>query len=175
MKKQSLLTIVFSILIAGSLLAQFDKGDKLFNAGIGLNTRYSGSVPVVASFEYGITDVISIGAGMDFISTNYGIVGANYGYSVFTIGARGSYHLNKLLNLNIERLDTYCGGSIGYRAFNWKDNSFTGQPTGNTWGSGLAVMAHAGARYYFTPMIGVFAEVVITGGVSLNGGLAFKF
>ena len=77
--------------------AQFKKGDKLLNLGIGVNSYYSGGIPFSSSFEVGVTDQISAGVGLDYLTHNYKIGPTNYGFSALYIGARGSYHFNELL------------------------------------------------------------------------------
>ena len=102
--------------------AQFNKGDKLLNLGIGVNSYYSGGIPLSSSFEVGVTDQISVGVGLDYLSHNYKIGTTNYGFSALYIGARGSYHFNELFKLDVKELDIYGGLSLGYRSFSWKDN-----------------------------------------------------
>jgi hypothetical protein len=151
-------------------LAQFDKGDHLVNAGIGLNSYYSGGVPFGASYEYGIANDISAGAGLDFISYKYTSGGTKIGYNAFYMGARVNYHFNRLLKIDIEKLDIYAGGSIGYRQFNWTEGgSATGLPS--VYDSGLYFGVLAGARWYFTPYFGVFLEVGAGGSSNARTGL----
>ena len=147
MKKQicffvlSLLLLVFN-----SANAQFNKDDKLLNVGIGVNSYYNGGIPLSSSFEVGITDEISVGAGLDYLSHRYNTLGVKYGFSALYLGARGSYHFSKLLNLRDEALDVYGGASLGYRRFTWRDNNnLIG--LGSSYGSGLFVGIHVGARY----------------------------
>lgn len=174
MKKQicffvlSLLLLVFN-----SANAQFNKDDKLLNVGIGVNSYYNGGIPLSSSFEVGITDEISVGAGLDYLSHRYNTLGVKYGFSALYLGARGSYHFSKLLNLRDEALDVYGGASLGYRRFTWRDNNnFIG--LGSSYGSGLFVGIHVGARYYFAPKVGGFFEVGAGGSGNARLGLAFR-
>ena len=77
----------------------FSNGDKLLNVGIGVNSYYSGGIPVGASFEVGVTDEISVGGNVDFLSSNY--VGGNK-FTAIYFGARANYHFNEILNINNE-------------------------------------------------------------------------
>src|SRR5882757_3728488 len=97
--------------------AQFKKGDKLLNIGIGLNSYYASGTPIGASFEVGVTDEISVGGLIDYVSSSY----YTTSLSAFYIGGRGSYHFNKLLNLRSNEWDIYGGASLGYRSFSWSD------------------------------------------------------
>jgi hypothetical protein len=154
--------------------AQYAQGDKLLNLGIGVNSYYSGGIPFSASFEYGITDEISVGAGFDYLNYNYNFSGTKYGFSAIYIGGRGSYHFNKLFNLAVEELDLYGGASLGFRSFTWKDN-YNNSTLGNTYGNGVYVGIHIGARYYFAPSIGAFLEVGAGGSSNAKLGVAFRF
>ncbi len=172
--------IVFGIcLLSGFLFsqvatAQYKKGDKLLNLGIGLNSYYSGGIPLSASFEYGVTEDISVGGMLDYLSYNYGIPGYNYHFSALYLGARGSYHFNRLLNLRDQNWDIYGGASLGYRSFSWND-SYTGVGLGNAYGSGVFLGIHAGAKYYFSPKFGAFGELGALGSSNIRIGVAFKF
>lgn len=172
MKKYFFL-LCLGLSLSTACYSQYEKGNKLINAGVGL-TAYSGGLPFGASFEYGITDVISAGVSLDFYSANYATTGPNYKYFVIYPGIRGSYHFNELFNLNIKKLDIYATASLGYRAFVWRD---TYQISGNSYNSGVFVGAHAGARYYFTENIGAFLEVGANffGPSSAKTGIAIKF
>jgi hypothetical protein len=151
--------------------AQYRKGDKLLNLGIGVNSYYSGGIPLSASFEVGVTDDISVGGGVDYLTYHYPGVG---NFTAVYVGARGSYHFNRLLNLRNENIDIYAGLSLGYRSFTWND-SYYGPGLGNTYGSGLFLGIHAGARYYFAKSVGAFLEVGALGSTNARLGFAFRF
>lgn len=172
MKKYFSLLCLLSISIVS--YAQYEKGDKLINAGVGVSP-YGSGLPFGASFEYGITDAISAGVSLDFFNSTAVVNGTRSGYFVIYPGIRGSYHFNELFNLNIKKLDLYATASIGYRSFIWNDASLP--LAGTTYNSGVFVGAHAGARYYFTENIGVFLEVGANffGPSSARTGIALKF
>lgn len=173
MKKEILLFVCGVFLLSTSGFAQFSKNDKLLNLGIGVNSYYNGGIPLSSSFEVGITDEISIGAGLDYLSHRYNVLGTKYGFSALYLGARGSYHFSELLNINDQALDIYGGASLGYRRFTWRDNNnFVG--LGNSYGSGLFLGIHVGARYYFAPKVGGFFEVGAGGSGNARLGLAFR-
>ncbi len=151
--------------------AQYKNGDKLLNLGFGVNSYYSGGIPLSASFEVGVTDDISVGGGLDYLSYNYP------GYGRFTavyIGGRASYHFNRLLNLKNESIDIYAGASLGYRSFSWSE-SYVGPSLGNTYGSGVYLGIYAGGKYYFTKSVAGFLELGALGSTNARLGVAFKF
>lgn len=150
--------------------AQFTKGDNLLNIGIGVNSYYSGGIPLGISYEHGITEDISIGAGLDYLSHRYNSAAR---FSAIYLGFRGSYHFNNLIKHNVEELDLYAGATLGYRNFSWNDSTIPG--LGDTYGSGLFLGAHVGARYYFKPSIGGFVELGAGGSGNARLGVAFKF
>jgi hypothetical protein len=153
--------------------AQFVKGDNLLNIGIGVNSYYSGGIPLGASYEYGITDDISVGGGIDYLSYRYNFGSIRYGFSALYLGARGSYHFNNLIKHNVEELDLYAGVILGYRSFSWKDD-FDGT-INDTYGSGVFLGIHAGARYFFKPNLGAFLELGAGGSSNARLGVALKF
>jgi hypothetical protein len=174
MKKTLLMLLVAAVLSVTSdkAFAQFEKGDKLLNAGINLGGTYGGGgIGVGASYEQGIHDFISVGAQADFVRWNYGgWVGSKINYNFFTIAARGSYHFGKHF-LTMDNLDLYAGPSLGYRIASF---SYDGVGYNGTYGNGVFFGAFAGARYYFKPTMGVFAEVGYNAS-PLKAGITFKF
>ncbi|GHN03113.1 hypothetical protein WSM22_46020 [Cytophagales bacterium WSM2-2] len=153
--------------------AQYRKNDKLLNLGFGLNSYYNGGIPLSASFEVMLTDELSAGGGLDFVSYHYGYLGYNYGFTAFYLGGRVSYHFNKVFNINDRSWDIYGGASLGIRTVSWTDN-FNNHPTGQ-YGSGLFLGIYAGARYYFSPKVGGFLELGALGSTNARLGVAFKF
>ena len=173
--------ILFSFLIAAVLgvtsekaFAQFEKGDKLLNAGINLGGTYGGGgIGVGASFEGGVHDFISVGGQADLVTWNYGSFGYDWKYTFFTVAARGSYHYGKHF-LTVDNLDLYAGPSLGYRVASYKDPSGFSGNYYNDYDNGVFFGAFAGARYYFKPTVGVFAEVGYNAS-PLKAGITFKF
>ena len=170
MKKTLLMLVVAALFSVTSekAFAQFEKGDKLLNAGIGVGGYgfYGSGFAVGASFEYGVHDFVSVGAQADinFYSYGYGF-GAKSRYTSVPIAARGSYHYGKHF-LKINELDLYAGPAVG---FSIDGNEYYS-------GSSIVIGAFAGARYYFKPAMGAFAE--LSGGsnvLPLKAGITFKF
>ncbi len=156
--------IIFSV---SNVNAQWQKSDKLLNVGIGLNSYYSGGTPLTAALEVGVTDDISAGGSISYLS-----YGGTYGFNALYIGGRGSYHVNKLLNFNNEKIDLYAGLGLGYRSYKWKDSYGIGY---NTNYNGIYFGGFIGGRYYFSNNIAGFVELGAGGVSNANLGLTFKF
>ncbi|MBS1682810.1 MAG: hypothetical protein JST48_13945 [Bacteroidetes bacterium] len=165
--------VVALTLVSSTAFGQFKKGDNLLNLGLGLNSYYNGGIPLSVSLEHGVTNEISVGGIIDYLSYHYGYIGSNYNFNAFFIGARGSYHFNKVLNINDKEWDIYAGLSLGLRSVNWNDNNF--KYSNGAYGTGLFLGVHAGARYYFSPKVGGFFELGALGSTNVRLGVAFKF
>ena len=155
-----------------SSFAQDEKGDKLLNVGIGLNSYYFGGIPLAASLEIGITDDISVGPAIGYQSKNYGSGSYNSKWTSIYIGGRGSYHLNKVIDLNNEKVDLYAGAQLGYQSFKWKDDYVGVSPYNN---GNLRFGLYGGGRYYFQNNIAVVGEFGFGGYSNANIGVTFKF
>ncbi len=131
--------------IAANAQAYTGKGDQKVN--LGLNAWGYGT-GITATYDYGLSDVISIGAGGNAYFDNYR--DNNKDNRVFIFG-RLNFHLREALDLP-EQLDIYPGVDLGVL------------------GRDFGIGAHIGARYFFTDKVGVFAEVGNNGslGVSFN-------
>ena len=149
----------------------FEKGQQNFQIGIGLGSTFmvsggSGTPPINASYEFGITDKISLGAFAGYASQKIDLGIADWKYNYILAAAKGAYHFD----FGVEKLDPYAGVLLGYNIASVSTSSnLPGASAGGVlWG------AHAGARYYLTPAIGVFGELGY--GISwLQVGVSFKF
>jgi hypothetical protein len=168
MKIICLSTIVLVIGFTSFAQNAFQKGDQLVNVGLGANSYYSGGIPLGASYEKGITDEISVGGNFDYLGHKY----LSFKFTAIYFGARGSYHFNKLLKIDNNKLDLYGGATLGYRSFSWSDD---GQGLGDNYGSGVFLGLYAGGRYYFGNGIGAFAELGAIGSTNAKLGITFKF
>ena len=152
----------------------YNKGDNLLNVGVGLSSYYYGN-PIGASFEVGVDKDISVGGQLDYNSSTYGDYYYNsyrWRYTATYFGIRGSYHFNRILNLNTRKADLYAGVGLGYRTFRWNDTNYG---YGYDYGSGVFLNGFIGGRYYFTNSLGAFAEFGRTGLSSARVGLSVKF
>lgn len=144
MKKLVLMLMLF-MGAAVSAQAYTGKGDQKVN--LGLNAWGYGT-GITATYDYGLNQLISIGAGGNAYFDNYR--DNNKDNRVFIFG-RVNFHLKEALELP-EQLDIYPGVDLGVL------------------GRDFGIGAHIGARYFFTEKFGVFAEVGNNGslGVSFN-------
>lgn len=118
------------------------KADQKLQAGFNF---YGNGTGIKASYDYGLNDNFSIGAGGVFFSSG------SYQSKIFLFG-RGDYHFAQKLSLP-EELDLYLGLELGL--------------LGNT---DFGLGAHLGARYPIRNNLYLFAEVGNNGalGVSLH-------
>ena len=121
------LCISFTILMAISVSVfsqrSFQQGTSNLNLGIGIGSIYWGSgyssnfpVNPTASFEYGVTDNISVGAVISYSSIKFS--GADIKESGVLFGARGSYHF-----LTTDKWDPYAGITLGFVSVSVTNNS----------------------------------------------------
>lgn len=162
--KKLLLLLVVALFTSNVAFSQvFEKGDIGAHVGIGFLSPYSysgskmGVPPVHASFEYGITDKIGVGALVGYTSSKWDLGYGTYDFSYIIAGARGSYHFYRT-----EKLDTYAGLMLGYNIASAKYKEST--PSGSVVLAdpkvgGFALGAYIGANYMFTEKIGAFAEL----------------
>lgn len=138
----------------------FKKGSLALNAGIGLGTPYAygtgGIPPLSVSVDYAlpIADLpLSFGALFGFSTSSYRYSGYGWDFTNICIGVRGAYHFD----FDVKGLDTYAGIMIGY---NIVTTTEIGTPTGYApSASALAWGGYIGARYFFIPNVGAFAEL----------------
>ena len=119
---------------------------------------------------------------MLFRSNDYYYSSRNrWGYSAYYLGARGSYHFNRILGIRDENIDLYAGVGLGYQRFRFdEDYGYRygygyGYRYGYGYGSGLYFNYFVGGKYYFTEKIGAFVELGYTGISSSRVGLSVKF
>lgn len=138
----TLLLSIASMLAMNTASAQAwnGKGDSKLQIGL---SAYGHGTGLLATYDHGIANYLSLGLGGEFYFSNYKHNDAN----IFLFG-RLNLHLNPLLNLPPE-LDIYPGLKLGFY------NGSLG------WG------AHLGIRYFFTPKVGIFGEFGNIGGLGV--------
>lgn len=171
MKK--ILTIVFAVGLVfsatlASAQARYDKGDVLLNLGLGLGYYYgNGGVPLIASAEFGVNEVITVGPYIAYTSRGY----TGFRYTFIDFGVRGSYHFSELFEIDNEQLDIYGGANLGYAVSKFSyDNSFYND---NIYPGRVQFGLHAGARYFFSEKVAGYGELGF-GLAPLALGLTFK-
>lgn len=171
----TLLAFAAMICFHSTSFAQFSKGDKKINLGVGI-----GSIGGNASIEYGIMDDLGVGLFASFERPNTGLIGTalgvRYGYNQISIGPRAAYHLNRILNMDDEKFDLYVAGGILYRNDSYGSDysayrRSVGLPASD---SGLSLLARVGAGFQFSDNLSGFAELG-SGGSWLQAGISFKF
>ena len=121
------------------------QGDQKLQAGI--NIWGKGNFGVKGSYDYGIADNVSIGAGAA-IYFKGDTKNENRDKAEFSIYGRANYHLQSLLELP-KNFDIYPGITMGVM------------------GDSFDFGAHIGFRYFFTDKIGAYAEVGNRGGIGI--------
>ncbi|WP_052354278.1 hypothetical protein [Flectobacillus major] len=76
------------------------------------------------------------------------------------------------MNIKDEKFDLYGGAGLGYRSFSWAD-SYNGISI-DSYGSGIYLGIHLGAKYYFSDTVGAFAEIGAVGSTNARIGVGFK-
>lgn len=194
MKKIVLVLFVMAFcanqIIAQETSSTFEKGDNVIGVGFGIGgvygfSNYDVQTPVFgvqydrAIVKFGFGGVLGVGGFLGYKGyvnkyDNYGNGNNDFKdrYNIFIIGARGTLHYDLF---KVDKLDTYAGSMIAFHAVNQKSDYPDGWPGYNDSHSSAAYASiFAGAKYYFTPAFGAYAEVGY--GVSwLTMGLAFKF
>lgn len=142
------LVIAFAMVFLGSTAfaqAWNGKGDQKIQ--IGLN-GYGYGTGITGTYDYGIANLISIGAGANIFFDGY--KDNNEDNNVFLFGRLG-VHLQEPLGLP-EKWDIYPGINLGVL------------------GKDFGIGGYVGVRYFFTSKVGMYLEVGNNGsiGVSLN-------
>ncbi|WP_273213149.1 hypothetical protein [Runella zeae] len=168
----SLLALTAMVCLQINANAQFSKGDKKVNLGIGL-----GSIGANASIEYGVMDDLGVGLFASYERPSTGLIGAiagvRYSYNEISIGPRAAYHLNRVLNMKDEKFDLYVAGGLLYRHVTYPYDYWYGSSLKSSYGY-INLLARVGAGFQFTDNLAGFAELG-TGGSWVQAGISFKF
>lgn len=176
-----LFTLAVACLSSFSARAQYAQGDITANLGISLGLigyggfgYYTGGatgfLPLSASVEYSVNDQFAIGGYLGYYGRSYKYNINNGAYrdrwSITTFGVRGSYHatplLNDLLDANMdeEKWDIYASVLLGYEVYSWRYGyEGAGFMRDNASSGALDFGTIVGARYFFNPKFGAFAEL----------------
>ena len=167
----------------------FKNGGIEIQAGVGFGFwgYYSGATmtvpPIIVSAEYQVLVAPQVPLSFGLLA---GYTGAQYKYdggagntytdtfSFIVIGGRLSYHFIEFIT--VPNLDTYAGILLGYDIASVSysgTGTYASGPIPGVTAGGFTYGFYAGARYYFTPNIGVYGELGYTLGY-INAGLAVK-
>ena len=174
MKKVVVLTI--AVVFAFTMQAQhiFNKGDLMFNAGIGIPNGGYGLIPTLNfSGEYGViptgdVGLVSFGGLAEFQLAHYTYYsGSSYNetWPRFYFGARAAWHVHAF---NSDVFDAYAGVGVGVQI-----NGKTKYGYYDNGGTYISPDIFVGGRWMFKPGMGLFAEVGYTGLSSIKVGLTF--
>jgi len=189
MRKTVVLALLASLIVCVSTLSaepkwtdyspSFNAGSLAVQGGIGLGYSMPGTVnvpPVGAAVDYAVRagDLpFSFGAYVGYASSketfSYFGYDWSYEYSYVIIAGRAAYHVD----FGVKNLDTYAGLLLGYAIANASvsGTAFPGQSAATA--GGIALGGYLGARYFFTPRFGAFAELGYSVGY-LSLGVAYK-
>ena len=175
MKRVALLVCLIAglFVMSPSAHAQYRQGDMLLSGGlaagvIGYGMYNVGFPPVTANLEYSVDDRFAFGPYIGFFTVNYKTYHAKANSTVFSIGARGTFHatssLNEWFNWSIDenKWDIYATGILGFDIQSGRVttyNNATLEPIeGKDNGFRFAVGPVIGGRYFFSPKLSVYAE-----------------
>jgi outer membrane protein W len=199
MKKVLFVSALFMFAVSAKSIAQDDnggawggKGTVVVNAGYGFgniwktlfkvaagfsSNEVKATGPIAAGFEYGVSEKIGIG-----LQLGYGQVKSTAKNNTYTQTetltsfqalARGNYHFG-----SSAKFDPYIGLGLGYGNFKYKytDTDPSADPV-STFAipSAFGFSGALGARYYFSPNIGIYAEVGYVTGSIAQAGAVVKF
>lgn len=157
-------------------------GDKTFQLGVGLgNTSpryysydyYGFGIPLSAALEFGISDYFSVGPYAAYVSSGYRSLGDRYRRSIFSVGAKGSFHYLRLINEPLElgidetRLDLYLSVYLGAGIYSYSDNISNS--------SILDFGTVIGGRYMFNEQLGGYTELGYGALAVWTIGVSYRF
>jgi hypothetical protein len=167
MKKVVVLFV--AVLFAFTVQAQhvFNKGDIMFNAGIGIPNSYgyipsvnfSGEVGVIPTGDIGL---VSFGGLAEFQLANNTWFDDTETWSRFYFGARAAWHVHAFES---DVFDAY--GGVGFGVV------LNGSSSHYDYGTTVNPDIFVGGRWMFSPGMGLFAEVGYTGLSSIKVGVTF--
>jgi hypothetical protein len=159
-------------------------GNITMNAGVGLGTPLHGNMsipPLVLNVDYALPMggiPFTLGGFFGFNQSKYDYDWGNYGYTyTYTgtaFGARLAYHPN----LGVKNLDAYTTFALGYYLYGAKAE-YTGewgaisQPSPKNYDT-FYYGFNLGARYFFTPALGAWAELGYSALSYITAGISVK-
>ena len=166
---------------------KYEVGTNVVTGGVGLGSNIAGYTYGTQSpawnfaYERGLAEagpgVISGGLYVGFKNYKYNDATDDFSekWNYTIVGLRAAWHYT---GLDIENLDLYGGVMLSYNhvsyTFNDNGQGFGGGTGTANYGSDLFLTPFVGARYYFLPGLGGFAELGY-GVATLNLGLAVRF
>ncbi|MBQ0147639.1 MAG: hypothetical protein KBS93_04185 [Flavobacteriaceae bacterium] len=139
--KKLLFTALLSLFTFNFATAQAYSGNGDQKVSLGF-VPWGYGTGLTAIYDYGLSDLISIGGGGEFYFS-----GKNEDKDNFYIFGRANVHLGELLNMP-SNMDLYPGLDVGFN-------------------HGLGLGAHLGFRYLFSDNIGAYIEAGSRGSLGL--------
>jgi outer membrane protein W len=185
--KKLIVSLTIMLALSYSSFAQsggaYSEGSNTISLGYGIGNIWktlfsldgeavSATGPFALTFEHGFTEKISAGLSVGYskvTGTGGDDNGSGFTESLtnFAIVARGNYHFGES-----EKFDPYIGLGLGY--YNFKYTNSDGDNSTFAVPGALAISAQLGAKYYFSPQIGAYAEVGYVAGSILQIGVTYK-
>lgn len=159
----------------------FNKGDLLFNAGIGLlssdgwipSVNVSGEIGVIPTGDIGL---VSFGGIVAYKYSNWSSTyfynSYNYHYSQFTIGPRAAWHVHAFES---DKWDAYGGIGAGIRFWTQYQWDYDKNDLVNKAKVSPYFEAFVGGRMMFSETFGLFAEVGYGTLSAIKFGVTFGF
>ncbi len=141
----------------------YKKGDQVASVSLGLGSVYAlsgttgGTPPLVATYDYGYNENISLGGLFGYTSSSWSAAYGGYSetstISDIVIGVRGAYHYDVLHN---DKIDTYGGVMLAYDIESASTTSnlpaiYQAYAGSVATASALKIGFFLGGRYYFSP------------------------
>jgi hypothetical protein len=160
-------------------------GSIILNAGIGIGTPLYGKMtipPLVLNVDYALPlggIPFTLGGFFGFNQSKYdddwGAYGLTHTYTGTAFGARLAYHPN----FEVKNLDAYTTFGLGYYLYgaetdykgDWSGTAKVKPTKYDTFYFGF----NLGARYFFTPAVGAWAELGYSALSYISAGISFKF
>lgn len=143
MKRLFVLMLFVGICSLGFAQSPIGANGRQINFGVGL---YGYGIPLYAGMDFGVHPDITVGPQ----------IGIDLGFDYLSIGGRGDYHFNTILDIPRD-WDFYAGLNIGFAV-----------GIGNDSKSDADLGLQVGGRYYWNSSWGINLE--FGGGNNLNGG-----
>lgn len=154
---------------SGASGSAFDgKGSTFLSGGVGIGSALYGGVPIFGNLEYGLTDNLSLGLDVAYLSYEEEYIYSSATWTVITVGPRLSYYYTEMLGIEDPRLALYAGVFVGYAAASYESDFIDIEAA-----DPLAYNVYAGLRYMFNEKFAGTAELGY-GLATLRLGLAVK-
>ena len=137
----------------------------------GITYKVTAFGPIALNYEYGFLNRFS--GGITFAYSKVKGVYSGFGDSftdelkITTILARANYHFGRSA-----KFDPYIGGGVGYVKSKYNNDQSASR---NDVPGLLGYSAQLGGRYYFTPVLGTYAEIGYVNGSFVQAGVTARF